>query len=41
MGKNGQLILEMALMKNETYALSIMMQKWDESVKKPLKMAQN
>ena len=32
--KNGQLTLEMALMKDETYVLSIMMQKWDESAKK-------
>ena len=31
----------MALMKDETYVLSIMMQKWDESAKKSLKMAQN
>ena len=32
--KNGQLTLEMALMKDETYVLSIMMQKWDESAQK-------
>ena len=37
MDKNGQLTLEMALMKDETCVLSIMMQKWDESAKKASK----
>ena len=35
--KNGQLTLEMAQMKGDTCVLSIMMQKWDESAKKPSK----
>ena len=35
--KDGQLTLEMALMKDEICVLSIMMQKWDESTKETSK----